>query len=356
MILAFLVMTAYIPNYIGYAIPTGWVVMLLGAVYYLYWGNSTQLTKSQLIQNWSILAFVFYAALSLIWSPNGYYIFSQLLAIVGIFIVSSKLDIKLIIKGLVFGLIVSDLVMLSQIFGFKEILYVTLLPAGLFVNSNILAEVSTLILILLLINRMWWYSFACLPGLLVSSRATVLSLIGASVVWAWSKSKLITTAFITLGCLVFYIFSSHHDMSIDERLTIWRDTINGFTLFGHGIGSFEYLYPMYSSLNPAEMLRPNEAHNEFIQFYFELGIMIILPIFTIIINWNKEYAPWLVSFAIISCFGFPLHIPATAFMFAIVFGYICNHSDIFSIRNVNIRSDLLVRMGNKRYQKVRVGF
>jgi hypothetical protein len=339
MILSFLVMTIYVSRYIGSATNPAWAVMLLGAIWYMF-KNSVPLTLIHVLA----LLFLSYAALSLMWSPNGYEAFTELLALFSIFMIASKFKIESVIKGLALGLLVSDLVFIAQMYRLVDIFNATLLPAGLFINSNILAEVTALILVLLLINKMWWYLPIILPGLLVSSRASLMGLIGALIVWAWYKSKVVASGLTLIGLLAFYFMSAHIDVgTVSQRLVLWSDTIRGITLFGHGIGSFQYLYPLYSHLDLSQF-RIEEVHNELLQYMFELGFIAVIPLIMMILVWNKEYAPWLICFVIISCFGFPLHIAATAFMFATVMGYLSRDCNIFSLQLSDIRPNLFKRM------------
>lgn len=347
MFLAFLIMTVYIPGHIGFVMPTSWAVMLLGAPLLLL-NRSTQFTPIHLLG----FIFVAYAAISLLWAPSGYWGFVQILAMAGIFALASTEDFKIepIVKGLALGLLVSDQVFFLQLFGFNGVTNTTPLGSGLFVNSNIFAEVSALILVLILINRMWIYSIVTLPGLYMSSRAVVLGLAGAAIIWIWRKSKLAVGAILISSLFMIWATSLIHNGSISHRLGIWHDMLIAFNVFGNGIGSFEYLFPIYNvSIDPTAN-RVLQAHNEPLQVIFELGYVgFIVFSSMIILNWNDKYASWLVCFLIISCFGFPLHIAATAFMFAVVMGHLSVSGNSIWNRIGDFRSALFIWLENKRY-------
>lgn len=342
-------MTAAIPGHISFAVPASWSVMLLGAPLLLI-NRSVQFTLIHLLG----LLFVIYAAFSLVWAPNGYWGFVQIIAIAGVFALASTEDFKIkpVLKGLTLGLIASDFIAFLQLFEFKGVLSVGF--SGLFVNPNIFAEVSALILVLLLINKMWLYSIVTLPGLFVSSRAVMLGLAGALIVWIWRKSKIAVGVIGVLSlALLWYMTTYRYMRSVNQRLGIWQDMMAGFNLFGNGIGSFEYLFPIYNVHLDAAVNRTYQAHNEFLQTIFELGFIgAALLSAIIILSWNSKYAPWLVCFLIISCFGFPLHIAATAFMFAIVMGHISVNRNYIWNKRSDIRSTLSLWISKQRYVKI----
>lgn len=68
------------------------------------------------------------------------------------------------------------------------------------------------------------------------------------------------------------------DISHEERVLIWRDSWHMITkgsffeiLFGHGIGSFRYAFPQFStSVRFAHLVCP---HNFFLQFLYETGVV-----------------------------------------------------------------------------------
>ncbi len=341
MLLGFAIMVAYLPNIVGAVVPTGWAAMWIIAPIYLL-KCKIEITLIHILG----LIFLTYASLSLIWSPHGYYALMQILALASVFVWGASLiDLKKVVIGLSVGLCISALISILNI----PVYRVTDKFAGLFVNSNIFAEVSGMLLILILIYKLWWYIPVVIPGLLVSSRAVVIGLGISLALMAWTKSKLLSViiligSWLTAWLMTFSvsinitsdniangtIFYSNPERiaSISERISIWKDMLLGLTIFGHGVGSYQYEYPLYAKHMNVLIDRPIEAHNDILQLIFEFGIGLI-PLAIIVISLlkvNDDHRFALLFFGIIGLFGFPLHVPATAFMVAVVAGYLASRS------------------------------
>ncbi len=347
MIIAIGVMVAYVPGYIGSALPTGWVWLWLTMPLMLFW---TEIKPNPI--HWWGAAFLAYAAASMIWSPHGQLAFMQLCALASVFLwAANQRDIRQIVIGSAIGLGVSDVISLFQWAGYKPVMSLTDFPSGLFVNSNAFAEVSALILVLLLIHRLWWMLPLTIPGLLIGSRGVIIALLGTSLLWIWSRSKIAGGLLVaTLGALTAYSVTTFHDYSISERVGMWRDTFDGVTLWGRGIGSFEYLYPYFSHSMDSLIRRPQYAHNDLLQLAFECGIGLIPLLIGVIlllrVKDNHRYA--IVCFGIIGLFGFPLHIPAEAFLFACCAGALARRFGEFRVESVDSRSVLLGGLAEAR--------
>ena len=172
-------MVAVVPPYIGAVIPTGWSVLWVVMPLILW---RTRIEPSPV--HWLGAVFLCYAAVSLAWSPNGLLGFMQLCALASVFAWAATLsNLRAIVIGLAIGLIVSDIVAMTQWMGIKSISIGGDFPAGLFVNSNVFAEVSAMVLVLLLIYRLWWWIPSTIPGIAIGSRAMILALLGTAIVW-----------------------------------------------------------------------------------------------------------------------------------------------------------------------------
>jgi hypothetical protein len=344
MLLGIVIMIAFVPSVVGAVVPTNWSVMwlVMPVLLIIMWIRKTeiQITSSHQFG----LLFLSYVSISLIWSPHGAYDLLQWLAIASVFIWSAELkDIKPIVIGLAIGLTVSDVVAILQYFDINLVFKLTDKPSGLFVNSNIFAETSGMVLVLLLASQLWRYIPVTLPGLMVSSRAVIIGLSATFLVWAWSKSKILALSIVGLaGILISTIDRAD---SVTLRLGVWKDTILGFTISGHGLGSFEYLFPLYSHVeNPS--IRFFNSHNDILQLIFELGIGAI-PLFIatfLLLKANDDYKYPFIFFIIIGLFGFPLHKPVTAFMVALVAGQLANRRLDSRAASNNIRSVLFDRL------------
>lgn len=127
------------------------------------------------------------------------------------------------------------------------------------------------------------------------------------------------------------------DMDSKVRFIIWSDTFKifrDFSLTGTGLGTFVYIYPLYSSRNISYIC--DHAHNDYLEYLSEIGIigMSLFLIFLIlylkiIFSKNKSEKQNIFSYAILSSiltmaahsvFDFNLHIPSNALTLSAVFG------------------------------------
>ena len=341
MLLSLAIMTVFVPGIVGLASNTSWAVMWL-AMPLLLLNCKIEMTLIHVLG----LSFLSYAALSLLWSPHGFLEFMQLLALASVFVWGYTLkDLRSVTIGLSLGLAVSSVIAILQYFKVDLPILTYSKVSGVFVNPNIYAEVSGIILILILINKLWWYIPVTVPGLLVSSRAVIVGLTVVCLAWIWNKSKLITVSII--GSLIFAAsFINFATGSIYERLNMWNDMSSGFNVFGHGIGSFVYLFPDYNKHLDTSVHLAEYAHNDLLQLIFELGIGAIplILIVALLLKVNNEYRNALIFFIVISFFGFPLHMPATGFVVALVAAQLVKFSVGHRIAFNSRRSVLLNRM------------
>ena len=328
MLLGFAITTAFVPGIIGATVNTSWAVMWL-VMPILLLRCKIEVTLIHILGS----LFLSYAALSLVWSPHGFLEFMQLLALASVFVCGYTLkDLRSVTIGLSLGLVISAFVAALQylqvdipILNFSKF-------SGLFINPNIYAEVSGLILILLIVNKLWWYIPLTAPGLLVSSRAVVLALGISLAMFTWSKSKLLSVVIIISSWVIALKLSditysgglvegiSVNASSLNIRIGMWSDMLANLSLFGYGIGSFVYVFPEINKHLDTTVSIAEFAHNDLLQLIFELGIGAIplILIVAYLLRVSHEYRNALAYFLIIGAFGFPLHMPVTGFIIALV--------------------------------------
>jgi hypothetical protein len=109
-----------------------------------------------------------------------------------------------------------------------------------------------------------------------------------------------------------------------QRVGVWEDMLPGLRPWGHGLGSFIAEFPLYQHHTTALTLRFENAHNDFMQLAFELGIGAVLAAALVIAQlWGTPRSPaWyaMVVFLVEGCFGFPLYEPVTASLAAVCAG------------------------------------
>ncbi len=320
MLLAIGVLIAGIPGYTSAVILTGWPFLLICTPILLW---RCKIVRSFI--HWCGACFLAYAAISVLWAPHALFGFMQMSALAAVFLWAETLtDMRRVAIGTAAGLGASAILAIFQYAGWATLYFGTEFPGGLFINSNLFAEMSALVLVLLMVNRLWWWLPVTIPGLAIGSRASLIALLCVVLAWVWSRSRIVGGLLTgSLGVLTVYSVTTFGGKSITQRFGMWMDTIQGLTFWGHGIGSFEYLYPYFANRTDTLMTRPSFAHNDLLQLIFELGIGVV-PLLVMLwyiarIKDNHRYV--LLCFGIIGLFGFPLHIPASAFIATVCAGY-----------------------------------
>ncbi len=324
------VITAYIPGIFGAAISTGWLFLLIVAPLLLFYCD--------IKLSWGFV-FLCYATLSLAWTKTlniAWFYLLQLVVLSLVFCIGQSIKInqlKTIFKGLSFGLGLASLVAIAQYFKIDTGVYsLTNSIASIFINPNIYSELSAVLLVSLVVLRLFWWIPVTLPGLiLVHSRASLLALGIGLFVWGWQRNKYLALGLLAaVGLASTYFYYDHFSLaSIRERLDIWQDTIQGFKLFGNGVGSYEVMFPDYATHINTELARPKFAHNDLLQFFFEYGIGSFF-LLMVLFNVFKSKLPEtiiLYTIGVVSLFTYPLHIPAPAFIAFLVAGYISGNSN-----------------------------
>lgn len=351
-ILGFGVITAYIPGIIGASISTGWLFLLIVApILFLY-------CKLELGIGFF---FIIYASISLLWTEVlniAWFHLLQLIVLSIVFVIGQNIkDLTPIFKGLAFGLGLASIVAIAQKFGYTGVYTLKNTTASLFINPNIYSEISAILLVALIVFKLWWWVPVTLPGLiLVQSRAAFLALGIGLFIWAWQTNKRLAVALIlAVGMIGAYFYWDRFSFnSIQERLDIWADTLNGFKFLGNGVGSFEALFPYYATHIDTELARPRYAHNDLLQIGFEFGIGSILFIMALINVFKSRKSEVVILFTvfIISMFTYPLHIPTTSFIAFLVAGYLSVGTSYNWIVWDNWRSILFKRFTTERYGEI----
>ncbi|HOT74279.1 MAG TPA: O-antigen ligase family protein [Candidatus Wallbacteria bacterium] len=196
------------------------------------------------------------------------------------------------------------------------------------------------------------YRSPCLRGNFYNARGIFYGLVFALALAAalYSFSTPLTNDKTDLAGRIGSIFKVSAERNIAIRLDIWRATakmISDHFWFGCGLGYFKMNYLSYQSLLFKEnsnvfyenqfFAKANQAHNEFLQIFCELGVFGFassLALFFILVYASRKAASvysgpsgavrhivafcsfaGILSVAINSMFGFPLHILPTALVF-----------------------------------------
>lgn len=288
------------------------------------------------------LSFLIWSIITLLWTSNVYDGVDELIKLTILaeaFILGSYLSsLRQVFIGLAIGLTCSSLMVLVGLKG------------GLFVNVNILAETALIVCVGLFVYKLWWLIPGLLPAIVLNgSRAAILTGSILFCGWLWSKSKwlfTITGLSIILICSISILYGYKVD-SINQRFVLWQDTISELKLFGNGLGSFFSSYPYLTNEIDTVLNRPRFVHNDLLQIAFELGIigtgLILVISYLVLKRENYVFA----SFVIISFFSFPLHLPVTSFIAALVCGFATREWSSIRLLHHDGRKLLLARNGHE---------
>lgn len=331
-VLTFLVAVAFVPLIASAATSPRWWVMALGAAVLIF-AVRVRMTWT----HWVGAAFVLGSAATLAWSPSpwdtaGAMVQLAILALV-FCIAAEARTMTPVYAALAAGVTISAAMAVYQTwtgFLWGASGYVGETYAGLFLNKNLLAEISLLALIPMLAQGRYWLAVGPFVGcLLPGARETAISLLcmaaAALIAWmaklrGWKLAAMLTVLAVELGgFLVFaYLdlraFPSRLD-GYDGRLVMWQVAWANTSWAGVGLGTFGPLMPQFEW-----------AHNEFLHLSFEVGAVSVL--LWVIVFYamgvgdavERSILAALVGSALVS---YPLHMPATAFVAAVVAGHVC---------------------------------
>lgn len=330
---ALLITLAFWPYWEGGGITPRWAVLAVMGACCLTAASEIRMTRA----HWIGAAFLAYATLSLLWTPvetDGIGAMFKLAFMALVFMAASECDdIGPAYAALGLGVTVSAAIAVTQALG-EPWVPVLVGPAGLFVNKNYLSEIAVVTLVLTA-GRGWW---VLVPGpavalLLSHSRGSLVALAAVAVVWCLPRSRALAGAVagVCVACGIVSLSLTlgpkelHDESSLVHRLGVWTPTLRHLTPFGYGIGSFYVTYPTFNPHPVLALTRPEHAHNEVINVASELGVpglVLFLAFF--------GYAAWtaaeterlaIVAIMVVGMFSFPLHLPATGFVAALVAGW-----------------------------------
>ncbi len=142
------------------------------------------------------------------------------------------------------------------------------------------------------------------------------------------------------------ILQRFHNITSNQRFLVWKDCIHiisDFHLFGSGLGTFQYIYPLYKE-NLKAAVDYHYAHNDYIHLLVETGLIGFSCLMTALIILTKDVYNFLsfhyktensygffitlgafsgvVSILVHSLADFNLHIPSNALYFSTMIGII----------------------------------
>lgn len=325
--LSFAVCIAAWPTISGGALAPRWAVMSI-AVPLMTVTLRPRLTPAHRLG----MAFLCYAAISLLWTPviyDGLNSLWQLAVLAGLFCIGAELrSFWQVYIGLTLGLVGSAVIVGLQLAGIAtpfSVAEATPIPAGLFVNSNFMAEIAAPVLIGMLPSPL-----AIIPAFLLfvtHCLSAIVAVATACLIWLWPRYRPIA-ATLTLVALigVGWLGYDKNPQRYEHRIGIWGDAIINLTTFGHGAGSYYVAQAANSPAQKSWHSREEHAHNDALEIAFEYGLpgfalLAAIVVYALGAPCTRERLV-LVAFLVEGLFGFPLYNPATAFLAVLLLGHL----------------------------------
>lgn len=355
-----LVAVAYLPGAVAPAHTLRWAILSvlvpLGLLLLSWNDKPRRVTPGQ----WLTAALLVYALVSMLWASswtealNGWW---QLALFCGCIFTGSLApprNLETTYRVFTLGLLASVLVALLQAshlptWGIEKALDDMDYSTGLFMSSQLFGEIGSLGFVLAPVGGVT--QLGMLAGVVLSgSRAALLAVtLTGAILYAYTlrdgklKAARIGVLCGALGIAagIFQAITKTSSVMANAdaqlggglarlsglRWPLWTDTIGALTTFGHGIGSYYVEMPRYVQAYPIAYIgRPEFAENEFLNFAFELGApgaLLLAGLFGLALFGQASLKLRIAALAllVVSCLGFPLHMPATVFLGGLVLGH-----------------------------------
>lgn len=343
-IVGFLITAAYWPGISGAMTTPRWII---GALVFPTVLFCRQIPIKVTIAHLFGALFVAWALLTFVWSEHredtigdGW----QLLVLVSAFCAGSLLEKPLpVYLGAAAGLLVSDGFAAAQITGWVGPLQANV-PAGLFLNRNFFAEMSALVAVALIAERIWWAIPVAAPGLLLTNaRGAILGFLCVLVLMMWKRSRwgVVFLIIVIAASMLAVTFSGNKIATLNERFQLWDAATAILRWKGYGLGTFYESSPYLSGHD----YRFEHAHNEFLDAAFETGLIgaaLLVAFFaSLLVGPLSTERLVLIALLIEACFENPLHKPSTAILGCLVAGHLsrslCGVGDAVGYGRARIR-------------------
>jgi len=307
------ILCAYWPGFIDPGNGARWLVLLVAAPALLYFCTAFRRGAGIIPPVFLVfcLGSVFYAA--------SYYdaltAAAKLIICAALFIHAvnaTEQQRRALIYGCVTGMVLNAIAVLVQLYygpqQYEALVTVTTVPAGMFVNANYLSEAAAVVAVAVLCHnrigamaQMAGLSAALLVLMVSGSMGSVLAVcatvaVAAAVHWRVSGRVIALTATGgVLGALMVLVMGWEFlasDPRFAPRLAMWANVIlAGATAFGHGLGSFWVMYPLWDGVamvSPDTVYnyyaKPRTPHSLFVSLYSDVGVVGLLLFLLMIIR------------------------------------------------------------------------
>lgn len=321
---AFVFVILFWPGIAGAATTPRWAFLAVVVPAVLWFRQIKNITLAHLLLG----CFLAWGGVSFFWGTVGYdwaLTYAHFLMMAGLFVIAAEMkSVRGMIAGATVAMAVNSAVCYAQIQGWQG-LGQLVKPGGLFLNRNVGSETAALLLIALVYKRMWWGIPLVLPSFIMQNNrgATAALIVVAALALLRTRPKILVAVVSVAAAFVSLHYIKYWDGPVDERFSIWFDTIDGYRWLGHGLGQFYGTYPSVATRIDTLAQRPDHAHNDLLELGYELGIGFVFVLAFVRSIWRNSLATEkavLIAFAVEGMFGFPLYMPTTAAIFAVVAG------------------------------------
>ncbi len=327
-VLAFLTAVLFVPGIPSVATVPRWALLML-VVPVLWYRAFNRVTAGHLFG----ACFLAWAALSLSWTFNIYDGLrgALLFGLLALVFCAAPLSLRRVYGAMAIGLAFNSAAVIAQVYGWDGLAQGAI-PGGLFFNKNFGGEIAAMVLVGVVMSRLWWAIPGLLPTLVLThSRGAWFALGVATIVLIYQRNRAIaiaiSVAVLTLATTLAVQDTGFWTPSATQRFQLWRDTWDGAQFWGRGLGSFYTTFPEHATRIDSLLFRPATAHSDLINLTYELGPGVLLLLGLLVYAFRAQ--PLRAEHYVLTVFlmegliGFPLYVPATAFLAALVLGSLC---------------------------------
>jgi hypothetical protein len=214
-------------------------------------------------------------------------------------------------------LLPSSLLCIGQAFGWQPVSHDSILPSGLFFNSEVMSEFAALILVWAVLARyLPGIIIAAVPMAVADTRVGILAVVvGLFYAWRWkgAMTALFVAAVGAMAVVAITFLGVDKIGTAGLRVVLWGATAEAFRLFGNGLGWFQ-------AAHPSEEF----AHSDALQLAVELGIgalaLALVPYAAFRGDGERRHKALFAAVCVEGIFSFPFHMPAEGFIGALVAG------------------------------------
>lgn len=325
--LGLLVSSAYWPGMLAAAFIPRWAIIAALVPALL----AVDIRNLQEPVRWLLVFLLAACGLSIWITPDyltGLYDLAFVLILSIVFVAGSGLErLDDVMDGLALGLIPTSILAGAQFLGWTDFaMGGSMQPGGLFFNSEVMAEFAALLCAWGIVAKRPWIILTTLIPLAVSGSRIAFLAITVALLWAYRPKSKILLSVAIFGLIVAasaaaVFMGLPKFISANHRITLWLATGMALEPFGNGLGWFQIAHP-----------HERYAHSEALQIIAEIGIAGLALLFIPFqILREKIHVPVVAVFvaAMVEILvSFPLRMPATGFLIALVSGYLLRRGDL----------------------------